>query len=73
MSSKILIGYTHDTQLTYLEWVYKRQVIQCDIVVVILDIAEGFLMIPHQCVDLAVFPLLNLVNLGFPAQLKLLT
>jgi hypothetical protein len=42
---------------TYLEWVYKGQVIQSNIVVIILDVTESFLVIFHQRIDLAVFAL----------------
>jgi hypothetical protein len=42
---------------TYLERVYKGQVIQSNIVVIILDVTESFLVIFHQRIDLTVFAL----------------
>jgi len=55
----------------YLQQVDERQVLEGDIVVVVLEVVEGLLVVPHQLVDLAVLPLLHLVDLSLPPQVKL--
>lgn len=59
--------------MVYLESINQCQVVEGDVVVVVLDVAEGLLVILHQRVDLAVFPLLDLVDFCLPAQVKLIT
>lgn len=43
--------------INYLEGIYKSQIIKCYVIVVILDVTEGFLMILHQGVDLTILAL----------------
>lgn len=41
-----------------LESVDERQVVKCDVIVVILDVTKRFLMVLHQSVDLPILSLL---------------
>ena len=63
---------TPEETSTDLEGVDEGQVVEGDVVVVVLDVAEGPLMVAHQRVDLAVLALLDLVDLRLPPQLQLL-
>ena len=59
--------------MSYLEWVDESQIIQCNIIVIILDVTECFLVILHQSINLAVLPLFNLMNLGFSPEILLIS
>ena len=47
---------------TDLECVNESKVVESDVIVIVLDVAERFLVIPHQSVDLCVLTLLHLVT-----------
>lgn len=57
----------------YLEGIDQGQVVESDVIVVVLDVSEGLLVTLHQCTDLAVLPLLHLVDLSLPPQVKLVS
>ena len=59
------------TPPTDLQRVDERQVVERDVVVIVLDVAERLLVVAHQRVDLAVLALLDLVHLRPPPQLQL--
>ena len=49
--------------INYLEGIYKSQIIKCYVIVVILDVTEGFLMILHQGVDLTILALKRKISI----------
>ena len=53
-SCRFFLGVLHPF---YLQGVDESKVVQCDVIVVVLDVTEGFLMVLHECVDLTIFPL----------------
>lgn len=57
----------------YLEGIDQGQVVESDVIVVVLDVREGLLMTLHQRADLAVLPLLHLVDLSLSPQVKLIS
>ena len=57
MTSHAVLNISPEHCTTYLERVYERQVVQSDIIVIILNVTECFLVIFHQRVNLAVFAL----------------
>ena len=54
-----------------LERVDERHVVGGDVVVVLLDVAERLLVVPHQRVDLRVLAFLELVQFGLSTQVVL--
>lgn len=57
----------------YLEGIDEGQVVESDVIVVVFDVSEGFLMTLHQRTDLPVLPLLHLVDLSLSPQVKLVS
>ena len=41
----------------YLERIDERQIVKCDVIIIILDVTEGLLMILHEGVDLTILAL----------------
>ena len=54
----------------YLECIDESQVVERDVVVVVLDVAERLLVVLHQRVDLSVLAFLDLVYLRLASQVE---
>lgn len=57
----------------YLERADLVEAPESDVTVIVLDIAEGFLVVLNQRVNVGALPLLDLVDLGLAPQVLLLS
>lgn len=57
----------------YLQGFDQVKIVVGDVIIIALDLREGFLMFFHQLINMHILALFNLMNLLFAAQLQFLS
>ena len=59
-------------EVYYLEGIDECQIVKCDVIVIILDVAECLLVILHQGIDLTILTLKRRTSNSYKSDKKLL-